>query len=222
MEEHNQTVIALIREAGGTTHASEAFRRQLRNLTRYWQARHRAEAHAPGRDRKLTEEDQQVIETVLLDLRTYEGGDLSRPVYSEGTEIVLINETAPGPGPLDDGQLNSEMDDEQANDISLDIRKHLLQRNVRPFSLAGFQTASPHIRLCSQDAARIHFREFREQCPHARLWTRIYLPGYSRSRDRAVLRFWFGPSSHGAAGTYFLTKQDGVWRVKWRDFAFYM
>jgi hypothetical protein len=36
------------------------------------------------------------------------------------------------------------------------------------------------------------------------------------------MRFRFGPSSHGAAGTYFLTKQDDTWQVEWRRFAFYL
>jgi hypothetical protein len=102
------------------------------------------------------------------------------------------------------------------------IREHLSRRNGKPFSLADLQTTSLCILLRNRDAGPIHYHEFRETHPHARLWTQPYLPGYSKSHERAVLRFSFGPSSHGAAGTYFLTKQDGMWRVTWRSFAFYL
>lgn len=46
-------------------------------------------------------------------------------------------------------------------------------------------------------------------------------PGYSAHGGRAVMRFGFGPTPHGATGTVLLRKRDGVWRVEWRSFSFY-
>jgi hypothetical protein len=224
MQGHSEAIIALIQQAGGTTQASAAFRRAQRNLIRYWerywQARQRAETRARGRDRTLTQEDQLVIKTALLDLRAYKGADLHVTSSQKGTTIILINETPRGPGLLEDDEMNAELDNDKANDLSLDIRKHLLQRNVRPISLAGFQTTSPDILLAGPDAVQIHSHKFREKFPHARLCVQIFLPGYPKAHDRAVVRFWFGPAPHGAVGTYFLMQQDRAWGVKCRHFAF--
>jgi hypothetical protein len=117
--------------------------------------------------------------------------------------------------------LNSELDIKQANDVTLDIREHLMQRNGDALSLAEFRPVNQRIILSGEEALRAGIG-FADKHPQARGWVQVYLPGYSKPRDQAVLRFYLGPSAHGAAGTYFLNKQDGVWRVKWRDFAFYV
>jgi hypothetical protein len=157
---------------------------------------------------------------VLLDLLSYRGPDLFLG-STDSPDIILIDQTAPWTVFLGDDQMNGELDDKQANDVSLEIREHLVQRNGEAISLAGFKPVSPHIRLESEDVVPTRSRGVREGALQARAWVKIWLPGYSKSRDRVVLRFSFGPSPHGATGTYFLIKQDGVWQVQWRRFAFY-
>jgi hypothetical protein len=85
-------------------------------------------------------------------------------------------------------------------------------------SCAGFKPTSPHILLRSEAGAWAAFDWQREEPNTASGWVQVGLPGYSKSHDHAMLRFRFGPSGHGATGDFFLVKQDGVWRVKWRDF----
>jgi hypothetical protein len=55
-----------------------------------------------------------------------------------------------------------------------------------------------------------------EQTCYASLW----LPGYSSDRSTAVVKFEFGPTSHGATATYLLKKQDDKWIVSDYDFAY--
>jgi hypothetical protein len=72
----------------------------------------------------------------------------------------------------------------------------------------------------SQKKGSVQFVRFRERYPAAKAWLQCHLPGYSPRRDEAYLAFQLGPSAHGAEGAYFLKKRRGVWRVRWRFFAF--
>jgi hypothetical protein len=198
----------------------ETLRKEQERFLEEWEAAHPPSPPPESRDRLLNEEDQQVIETVLLDLLAYQGPD--QPFRNSASpDIILIDKTDPSIAFLSDDQMNGELDDKQANDVSLEIREHLLQRNGEPTSLADFKPTSKHIRLESEDAVPTRFRGFREEGLQARGWVQVYLPGYSTSHDRVLLRFGLGPSAHGAVGTYCLIKQDGVWQVQWRRFAFY-
>jgi ankyrin repeat protein len=216
----DEEITALIREAGGKGRSLQTLRQENERQAKEWEAEHRAQARPESRDRSLTQEDGQVIETALLDLLAYEGPDLVF-IPKGKPDIILFDQTPRGPGPFSDDQLNAELDVQQANDITLEMRRHLHQRNTEPTSIAGFKPTSKHILLRSEGQVSTRFN-FHDKAPQAKAWVKAYLPGYSPSRDRAVLRFWLGPSPHGASGTYFLTKQDGMWRVKWREFAFYV
>jgi hypothetical protein len=214
------SIVAMLRRAGGKGRSPAAMRRAMDQAAKALKAQ-LARQQPPGRDQELTPEDQQVIETVLLDLLAYKGKDLfllTEPV----DRIILVDRTSQSRGLLMDDQLNSELDERQANDVSLAIRDYLAQRNSSPVSLAGFKSTAPTILLRSEEEARAIFAGAVHPAPEARAWVQVYLPGYSPERDRAVLRFAFGPTPHGAAGTYYLRKQEGVWRVEWRHFAIFV
>jgi ankyrin repeat protein len=212
-------IARLIRKAGGKGRSPEALRRESEQAARELKQQ-KAGAQPEGRDTELSAEDRQVVETALLDLLAYKDRDLILD-NEAGSDIILLDKTARGPGLLMDDQINSELDDKRANDVTLKIRESLTQRNGVPVSLAAFKPASKHILLRGEELARSSF-DFRKKAPKARAWVQVYLPGYSMQHDRAVLRFQLGPSPHGAAGTCFLAKQDGAWRVKWRSFAFFV
>jgi ankyrin repeat protein len=220
--EGNQEVAALLRKAGGRSRPLATLRNESDQVVKEWEAERQAKARRGSRDRMLTEEDRQVTETVLLDLLSYKGPDLMFLGDRTSPDIILVNKTARALGPLADDQLNAELDDKQANEVSLEIREHLSQRNGEPISLAEFRPTNKHILLKSEDTVRSRFGVLGEKVAKARAWVQIYLPGYSKTHDRAVLRLRLGPSPHGAAGTYFLMKQGGVWHVAWRHIAFYV
>jgi hypothetical protein len=50
------------------------------------------------------------------------------------------------------------------------------------------------------------------------LWIVPLLPGYSPDKNTAVIRFTFGPSVHGAMGTYLFKRAARGWAIVWRDF----
>jgi len=220
--EGNEEIATMIRKAGGKGRSLEVLRKETERAVKEWQAQQQTSTRRESGDQMLTEEDGQVIETALLDLLSYKGSDLVFLGDKTSPDIVLVNKTARGPGLLMDSQMNSELNDKQANDVSLEIREHLLQRNGEPVSLADFKPTGPHILLQGEDAVRSSFGLLGEKAPRARAWVQIFLPGYTKSHDRAALRFWLSPSPHGAAGTYFLVKQGGVWQVGWRHFAFFL
>lgn len=218
----HREIAAMIRQAGGKGRDPETLRKE-----REQEVRKRAEEERTllkaGRDRALTAEDRQIIELVLLDMLDYQGE--SKPFFGDKRhrKVVLVNRTPRGVGYLMDNQINGELDLDQANDVSLEISEHLAQRNPAPFSLADLRPVSKRILLRDESDVRRRFdRGFTEPPRWPGPWVQIYLPGYSKRRDRAVLRFWFGPSSHGAAGTYLLKKKDGRWKVRWRDFSFFL
>jgi len=161
----HEEIAALIREAGGIGRPLETLRkeqeRRIKDMEE-WAGAHRAKAQLESRDRILTEEDQQVIETVLLDLLSDRDPELFLR-NTENPDIILLNKTAPWTVFLGDDQMNGELDDKQANEVSLEIREHLVQRNGEPMLLAGFKPTSPHIRLENEDAVPTRSRGFRRE-----------------------------------------------------------
>jgi ankyrin repeat protein len=213
---------ALLRKAGGRKRPAAALQResvQLRETERADAAQRQADARRFSKERILTPEDQGVMEAALRDLRTYQGAagftaDPARP------DIALVDVTDSGTGMISDDQLNGELDDSQASDITREIRVQLQQRNGASTPLTGLGPHDPHIVLVDEKSTGWMAR-FQETHPHVRAWVQIYLPAYSPQHDAVVLRFEAGPSAHGMSGTYFLVRSDGRWRVKWRHFASY-
>jgi hypothetical protein len=56
----------------------------------------------------------------------------------------------------------------------------------------------------------------------AKAWITAYPPLVDKAAQNALVRISFGPTPHGACGTFFLSKQRGQWVVKWRVSAYYV
>lgn len=168
----------------------------------------------------LTDEDRAVILAFVKDLHSYEGKWFAA-ARDENTGLILINETAGAMSVFTDSQMNHELEATQAIDVTLEMRHHLINRNFRPVSLADLELPNTNVWMKSPaDVPRGRFAS-RNDLAAARAWVQVYLPGLDAARNKAVVRFRFGPSSHGAAGTYLLEKMNGAWTVSWRDFALY-
>jgi len=50
----------------------------------------------------------------------------------------------------------------------------------------------------------------------------FWAPAVSADGERALVRFWLGPTAHGAIGTFCLVRcADGGWRILWSEFSYY-
>ena len=170
----------------------------------------------------LTAEDLKVIECAMVDMATYSGKDFELSYFSKATKMILLDTTAGVVNEFTENQMNAELDERQANDIDLSMRKDLIRRNTTTITLSKGDFSNPRVKLQPKEAVASGFAGFDFEKSDARGYASIYLPGYSSDGARAVLRFWFGPTPHGAAGTYLLEKKNGKWRVVWRDFAHYV
>jgi hypothetical protein len=182
---------------------------------------------AKGQKNPVEDEDYQVLETVLLDLIEFKE---FKPFVGDGkrTKIVLHEKSAEG-GPKDssfylsDGQLDGERHDRKPHLIARDIRGSLRRRNpLDPVSLGGYKPSSPKILVRDLSGLMGEFGEFSSKYADARGYVEAWLPGYSKDRQTAVLRAWFGPTAHGATVTYLLVKKKGKWTVGWRKVAYYV
>jgi hypothetical protein len=63
--------------------------------------------------------------------------------------------------------------------------------------------------------------DFLESFSDTRCHMRLWLPGYSPDGQHALVRFSWGPTSHGATATYLLDRTDGSWHVRWKHVAVY-
>ena len=226
--QHHDEIATLLRIAGGKGRSAavldkeiEQANAQMLKEARTEAARRQANAERFRDEHILTLEDQDVVETALVDMLAYQGKDGFR-VNSAQHDIALINVTAINRGLLGDEQLNGELDVARANNVTLDMREHLQQRNWVSTPLKDFKPRNAHILLVEEKSVVGRPNEFADKYLHVRGWIQICLPGYSKSHDAVILRFATGPSTHSAAGAYFLIKRDGKWQVKWRHFAYYV
>ncbi|AIE83394.1 Ankyrin [Fimbriimonas ginsengisoli Gsoil 348] len=196
----------LLRRAGGKSRSrKERWSESLR------------ESNSPNRKSKAAPsdyrpEDAEVLDTVLTDLCSY-GDEKVRP---RGPASVLV-----GDANLDidesfaDSQINSELDLEHANEISLEMRRSLVNRNASSAPMSGYRPADPRVDLNHVNSQGRFQRPYPGRAEGWRAWVHITLPGYSHSHDSAVVLVTF-PNFHMNTGTYLLTKRDGRWSVKWR------
>ena len=76
------------------------------------------------KDRKLTQQDKQILEMVLLDMLTHKDKDNSWTAYGQSA-IMLENRTS---YLHSDNQINGELEETQAFDITTAMRQHLQRR----------------------------------------------------------------------------------------------
>lgn len=173
---------------------------------------------------KLMPEDAMVIEAALtniLDDKTKDYG----PTRNEGTRIVLLAKVSGRVSEYIDDQMNSELDEKKANEIDFSMRKDFARRNHQEISIEDTKFGDSRILLVNpglvfgENQQRDAYTYLRSKS--AKCYVSTYLPGYSTDGTKAFLRFGFGPTPHGAAGTMLLKKLNGKWSVEWRDFAYY-
>ncbi|WP_309707278.1 ankyrin repeat domain-containing protein [Armatimonas sp.] len=213
----NADIAALLRKAGGKLRppAREKYPNN-KPSSRPSEARRQV----TPREQKLTSEDSLVQECVLTDFLAYHGKDLFF-LNDKATSLWVINMTQQF-SVNHETQIDMDLENEQALAVTLAMRESLFARNGTSVSLADWKPNSPAIQLRDQKAITAATGRFGEKEIAARAYVRLALPGYNPQHTAAVVRFSFGPTPHGASGTYFLRQNQGKWVITWRRFAYYV
>lgn len=212
----NADIAALLRQAGGELRPpvqdkSSNDKPPFRSST--------ANRQIAPREQKLTPEDSLVLECALTDFVSYRGKDLILP-NDKTTSVWIVNLTQQL-SVDNETQLDVDLENEQALAVTLAMRESLFARNGTAISLTGWKPRSSALQLRDQKAVTAATGRYGEKRIAARAYLRLALPGYNPQRTAAVVRFSFGPTPHGASGTYFLTQNQGKWQVTWRHFTYY-
>lgn len=170
----------------------------------------------------LTEDDRKVIDCVVSDLASYKGKDFELAWFEGNRYLNLIDETRGRANADWAVQLEAELDKKRDLQVTTDIREDWIRRNRESHGLAAYRPTSPKVVMASVEKRRMPIREIMGDSAASMGWVQVAMPGYSKDRSKAILRFWFGPTPHGAAGTYLVERRKGSWVVLWRDFAHYL
>lgn len=150
-------------------------------------------------------EDRIVLKLVAEDL-------IRRPdfrVGGAGSKLVVWDSTEGLSWYITTGQLSSELDDQPP--VSMELYNNLKFRNGRKRTLDPIE--STVVVMGTSGRLSDH--------PDAKGYVRFWLPAYSEDGLTALVRFGFGPTPHGACGTYFLAKSGGAWTIRWSKLSFY-
>lgn len=93
--------------------------------------------------------------------------------------------------------------------------------SMRPYfpSASGYQLLEL-TDLFKQNSDRPGALVFARQYP-GKIYVSFWLPGVSEDKQKALVRFNFGPAGHTCIGTYYLLHNDHGWRIKERFFMEY-
>jgi hypothetical protein len=142
----------------------------------------------------------------------------------EYKKVIAIDKVSLGPALiyLSDDQLSADLRDEKW-EIPNELRENMRQRNARVVSLSNLKFGKAVLVAdLGNISPDLDAKELAKPLGEAKAYAHVWLPGYSKSGSTAVVRFFFGPTSHGATATYLLSKTDGVWKVMKWAFAYYV
>lgn len=223
--QYDDDIVRMLKKAGGKGRPKAALEKETAAESKKWQDQADAERKERvakyGQYAKLVPEDTAVLDAAIDDMARYKGDDFELSMFSKEQKMILLDRTAGDINGYTEDQLTSELDEKKAGDLDLVMRRDLLRRNVKEVSLTGLKFSSSRIMLQATKNLDLSLRDFSFEKAGAKGWVYVFLPGYSQDGSKAVLRFWFGPTPHGAAGTYLLAKKDGHWTVVWRRFVHY-
>jgi hypothetical protein len=178
---------------------------------------------------QFSKRDAAVLEAVLKDY-----GDAANPIHANflavrrpGQFVVLDSESAtflPALA-LDQGRLNLRLGDTPAQAVSKEIGDDLRRRNSEAFaSLKDFRPKDVKVTVVDIEETLAdvatpaeQYNKFWELYPDSWGLVYAYLPGYSKDGTTAVVPLVSGPSMQMQFDTYFLKKEDGRWKVEWRQ-----
>jgi hypothetical protein len=167
-------------------------------------------------------EDYSVIEAALSHFSALK--EIGTYGNSRGADLIILQDKTPEKsGMLAVSQMSNDLDSKNKT-IPTELGSNLRKRNVKSVSLIGMKKRHKKVVVDDLDKYPDGYKfwdAIQKQHPRAKAWAQTWLPGYSKDAKQAVIRFWFGPTAHGATATYLLVKQNHQWKVKWHSLAFY-
>jgi hypothetical protein len=170
--------------------------------------------------RRAAAEDYAVITAMVRDMLTSK--NIETPLYQKSGGKIVVSDTTYSHDGYGDEDIERNLSDDQANEITLAMRENLLNRNRQPALFDHTRFRENGVVIMTVSNLNQTFDMYRSQSTSYRGWIGCYLPGYSRKRDAAVVPFSFGPTPHRSAGVCFLVRVKGMWRVKWVSRIYYM
>ena len=164
----------------------------------------------------VTPTDVKVIEAALADFSRREVVRVQN--RAEQRVILIHQESRPWTTYLA-GQVKADFRHQKWS-LAEKLIEALGARNPRAIRLDRV-AFSKDFRVTDVTKLRDRFGLLYKLPPDAEAFVHLWLPGYSRDGRQAALRFYFGPTAHGATATYLLALEKGEWKVQERAFAFY-
>ncbi|MBX7222862.1 MAG: hypothetical protein K1Y36_23135 [Blastocatellia bacterium] len=176
-------------------------------------------------DPELTNEDKAVFQAVLADFaKSKIEGSMVRGTKENW--ILVHHKSENRTFWLTDAQLNADLGSQYR--IPPEIRENLRSRNLQSVSVPVLETKQIHVfdrNSFKPSETKPDFAGedgIRQKYPQAKAWIWVYLPGYSRFRREAVVRFQFSPSPHGSSAIYSLQKKGQKWEIVWKKISHYV
>jgi hypothetical protein len=140
-------------------------------------------------------------------------------------QSVVVNVNTLGPSKLlSDYQVNADLRNGDWEFLD-ELLRDLNARNVGFVSLRarvlGKRTVLEDLSQLRDKSQFEYCAAIREKHRNAQACVFLWLPGYSRDKSQAVVRFTFGPTPHGATATYLLQKEEGKWKIRNFRIAYY-
>jgi hypothetical protein len=160
--------------------------------------------------------DGLVLTAALQDLS--KSTELSTSSDADKKRLVLLHERTGMPDDLSFSSIENDLEGGEWA-VPKAMLENLRLRNARMSSLRHIRLGK-NILVTNLAAPRgfIDEAELDRRYPGWKAWVLTWLPGYSTERTKAVVRFDFGWSPHGASATYLLVRRKGKWKVQHREF----
>lgn len=211
-----EKIASMLRKAGGKGRTKKALDKESADESAKWDAQialaRKARIEKYGSLAKLVPEDRPVIEATLKDLMDFAGKDAPSVTLGDGNRssgIVLIDRSS-DMAPLEEdpsvGVLNPDIEEQ--------MEINLFQRNCRTVSFKELALSDQRVRLKPKAESSGMFSE--------EFFAMLSLPGYANDGQSAAIRVSFGPTAHGAGGTFWLKKQDKKWIVARRRIGYHL
>jgi hypothetical protein len=172
------------------------------------------------------DEDSALLAAVVQDLLVHPDFK-TYPAWNARPKLVIGDRTRGPSAFLSKAQLSGELDG--APSWGLDLADELSARNAGTTPIPTSAFTNPRvIGVLDADFQALVKRPqesrvewFEEKYPDAKAYVHFWRPALSSDGQRALVRFSFGPTPHGACGTYLIEKDGSGWAIRYRDFAYY-
>ncbi|MCE9558469.1 MAG: hypothetical protein K8R88_05920 [Armatimonadetes bacterium] len=141
------------------------------------------------------------------------------------SSVVIVGQNSDGPSfYLSVSQISADLNTPGWSEEK-ELTASIIARNTKPVSLRdrtlGNRTVIEDLSGIPDGWDYTTIKALQKKHPNADRFVTLWMPGYNKDQTRAIVRFWFGPTPHGATATYLLTKKAGKWTVQKHRFAYY-